>query len=99
MSAHQYITPYLEPFSLGIYSRPGDLSAPGAGVPTPLLDPESLHAAQLAYDDAAGTLRTRARAALRPGVLHSLANRILGFAIFGERDQRLLKDRALAHFP
>jgi len=28
-----------------------------------------------------------------------LANKILGFAIFGERDPRLLADRALAHFP
>lgn len=58
----------LQPFAIGLYARAG---APA----TPLLDPTSLKAACDAYDRAEAELRTRARAALRPGVRHSLANR------------------------
>jgi hypothetical protein len=68
-------------------------------LPTPLLDPETLRAARLAYESATSTLRARSGAPLRPGTLHSLANKILSFAIFGERDQTRLSARALAHFP
>jgi len=66
--------------------------------PTPLLDPSALRAARLAYDDAVDVLRARARAGLRPSTCHRMAYRILRLTIFGERDQRLLKERALAHF-
>jgi len=89
-------------FPIGLYRRSDEVyernvSAPRA-LPSPLLDPATLQAAMTAYDDASDTLRARVRCALRPGMRHSLANRILSLAIFGERDHRLLSDRALAHF-
>jgi hypothetical protein len=93
----------LEPFSIGLYLRPNEIYEPNVvaphALPTPLLDPETVQAAMIAYHEAADTLRTRARSALKPAVRHTLANRILALAIFGERDHRLLSDRALAHFP
>lgn len=85
----------LPPFAIGIYSQRAGAKAPA----TPLLDPTSLKTACEAYDRAEEVLRTRSRAALRPSVRHSLANKVLSFAIFGERNLRLLADRALAHFP
>ncbi|MBL8782294.1 MAG: hypothetical protein JNL06_15270 [Alphaproteobacteria bacterium] len=91
----------IEPFFISTYLRSGDsgrVADPGS-LPTPLLDPHSLETAQLAYDSALGELRTRHKAGLRPSTRHVLANRILSFAIFGERDPRLLAERALAHFP
>lgn len=88
-------TAQLTPFAIGIYS-----DKPQSDVaPTPLLDPYSLQAAYAAYDAAANELRTRSRTALRPATRHTLAKKILGFAIFGERDTASLKDRALKHFP
>lgn len=100
MTTEPMLTQELEPFFISPYP------ARGAGVaisppclPTPLLDPGSLEAARIAYQDAIGELRVRARSSLRPAVRHRLANRILGFAVFGERDPRALADRALAHFP
>jgi hypothetical protein len=92
----------LEPFLIGLYLRDNafepKVTAPRA-LPSPLLDPDSLYAAMVAYREAADALRTRARSALKPGLRHTLANRILALAIFGERDHRLLCGRALAHFP
>ncbi len=91
----------LEPFFISTFHRPADArgaSSP-AGLPTPLLDPSSLKTAREAYDSALDELRTRNKAGLRPATCHVLANKILGFAIFGERDPRSLADRALAHFP
>jgi hypothetical protein len=100
MSAAPFDMQNLEPFAIGVYLHSyarEDVIAPD-GPPTPLLDPEMVQAAMQAYDDAAGVLRARGRSALRPGTRHALANKILRFAIFGERDRRLLSDRALAHF-
>jgi hypothetical protein len=91
----------IEPFFISTYMSSAESSAvaePGS-LPTPLLDPHSLETAQLAYDSALDELRTRNRAGLRPATRHVLANRILSFAIFGERDPRSLAERALAHFP
>ena len=84
----------LPPFAIGLYARNG-----AAPLRTPLLDPTSLKAACEAYDRAETVLRLRAGAALRPGVRHLLANKVLSFAIFGERSLHQLADRALAHFP
>ena len=88
-------------------SKPVSVSAlppfaiyPNASAPsTPLLDPTSLGVAFDAYSAAEHALRHRAGAPLRPSVRHTLASKVLSFAIFGERDPRMLKDRALAHFP
>ncbi len=91
----------VEPFFISTYQRPansGPLADPGS-LPTPLLDPHSLETARVAYDSALDELRTRNRAGLRPATRHVLANKILSFTIFGERDPRSLADRALAHFP
>lgn len=68
-------------------------------LPTPLLDPNTLETARAAYESAIDELRSRQKSSLRPAVRHMLANRILSFAMFGERDPRSLADRALAHFP
>lgn len=91
----------IEPFFISTYLRRGDVGpvAEPASLPTPLLDPNSLETARLAYDSALDALRTRNRAGLRPATRHVLANRILSFAIFGERDPNSLAQRALAHFP
>jgi hypothetical protein len=82
----------LEPFGLGVYA-PDDATAAA------LVDPALLNTAALAYEDALQALRARARSALRLNERHALAKRILDFAMFGERDQRQLKERALASFP
>ena len=92
----------LDAFPIGLYLGPNEIlttnvTAPHA-LPTPLLDPDLVQAAMIAYDDAADVLRTRVRSGLKPGMRHTLANRILALAVFGERDHRLLSDRALAHF-
>lgn len=81
----------LPPFAIGVYAR----TAPK----TPLLDPISLRTAYQAYSAAERVLRSRAGSPLRPGIRHSLANKVLNFAIFGERNPHTLTDRALAHFP
>ncbi|MDZ4870549.1 MAG: hypothetical protein SGI91_24760 [Alphaproteobacteria bacterium] len=102
MTTEQTSVRDLEPFFISTYLRPAETgvgsSNPG-GLPTPLLDPNSLETAQQAYDSALGELRTRNKAGVRSATRHVLANKILGFAIFGERDPRSLADRALAHFP
>jgi hypothetical protein len=91
----QDATPFLfAPYSSSSTGADGTLPA----LPTPLLDPQSLETAQIAYDTAIEELRQRNKSSLRPAVRHMLANRILSFAIFGERDPRSLADRALAHF-
>lgn len=82
----------LPPFVIGPYLRNGEAK-------TPLLDPTSVRMAFEAYSAAEQALRNRAGSALRPSVRHTLANRVLSFAIFGERDPRMLKERVLAHFP
>lgn len=92
----------LEPFFISTYLRPSDAGVSASNLralPTPLLDPHSLETARAAYDNALDELRTRNKAGLRPATRHVLANKILSFAIFGERDPRSLTDRALAHFP
>jgi hypothetical protein len=102
MTMEQTTVRDLEPFFISTYLRPtesGTGSSNPGGLPTPLLDPHSLETARVAYDSALGELRTRHKAGLRPATRHVLANRILSFAIFGERDPRSLADRALAHFP
>jgi hypothetical protein len=91
----------IEPFFISTYmcaADTGPVADPGS-LPTPLLDPHSLETARLAYDSALEELRTRNRAGLRPATRHVLANKILSFAIFGERDAQSLAERALAHFP
>ena len=82
----------LPPFAISLYARKGEPK-------TPLLDPGALNTAFEAYSAAEQVLRHRGGAALRPRMRHTLANKVLGFAIFGERDTRTLTDRALAHFP
>ena len=85
----------MQPFDLGVCSQRNTANDP----PSVLLDPVLLSTASHAYLDALEALRTRSRTALQPGVRHSLATKILGFANFGERDRRALTERALAHFP
>jgi len=92
---HDTYTPDLRPFDIGTYSQ---LRAARADA-SAMLDPVLLSTASLAYLDALDALRARSRSALRPGVRHLLATKILGFANFGERDRGALTARALAHFP
>ena len=92
---HESRTSALEPFHLDIYTRSRAMHADGS----PLLDPDLLSTASHAYLDALEVLRARSRSALRPHVRHTLATKILDFAIFGERNRTLLTERALAHFP
>jgi len=101
MTTKNAIVRDIEPFFISTYLRPDGARpvAEPASLPTPLLDPHSLETARLAYDSALDELRTRNRAGLRPATRHVLANKILSFAIFGERDPRSLAERALAHFP
>jgi hypothetical protein len=91
----------IEPFFISTYLRPHQSGrvVDSSSLPTPLLDPHSLETARLAYGSALEELRTRNRAGLRPATRHVLANKILSFAIFGERDPQSLAERALAHFP
>jgi hypothetical protein len=91
----------IEPFFISNYLRPHESRrvVDSGSLPTPLLDPHSMETARLAYGNALEELRTRNRAGLRPATRHVLANKILSFAIFGERDPRSLAERALAHFP
>ena len=98
MTTHLAGDQTLAPFPIGLYIR-GDDAEQTVFTPTPLLDPNAVKAAVLAYDDALGSLRVRVKSSVKPGLRHLLANKILRFAVFGERDRRSLRDRALAHFP
>jgi hypothetical protein len=88
----------IEPFFIAPYAA-SSIAPHTPSLPTPLLDPDSLQTARMAYESAEDELRLRARSSLRPAARHLLASRILSFALFGERDPRSLADRALAHFP
>lgn len=95
MIEHDTYTSDLQPFDINLCAP----ARSAAGDASPMLDPVLLSTASLAYLDALDALRARSRSALRPGVRHALATKILGFANFGERDRSALTSRALAHFP
>lgn len=95
-------TPTLETLPINVFLSADVTAAPDAPkpyvLPTPQLGPEVVQTAMEAYDVALDELRARTKKALPPSTRHALANKILRFAIFGERDQKQLVDRALAHF-
>jgi hypothetical protein len=102
MTATQHTAPTLDSLPIGVFLSPDIISAPDAPkpytLPTPHLAPDTLQIVMAAYDAATDELRARSPKALPPSTRHALANRILRFAIFGERDQKRLVERALAHF-
>jgi hypothetical protein len=102
MTATQHTTPTLDALPIGVFLSPDIITAPDAPkpytLPTPHLSPEAVQLVMLAYDAAIDELRARSNKALPPSTRHALANQILRFAIFGERDQQRLVKRALAHF-
>lgn len=102
MSAMQHTAPSLDSLPIGVFLSPDIVSAPDAPkpytLPTPHLGPDVVQLVMSAYDAAIDELRARSHKALPPSTRHALANQILRFAIFGERDQQRLVSRALAHF-
>lgn len=102
MTAMQNTAPTLDSLPIGVFLSPDVVSAPDAPkpytLPTPHLGPETVQTVMSAYDAAIDELRARSPKALPPSTRHALANQILRFAIFGERDQQRLVRRALAHF-
>lgn len=102
MSATQSLSPAINSLPIGLFLSPDVVSAPDAPrpytLPTPHLGPDMVKTVTLAYDAALEELRARSTKALPPSTRHALANKILRFAIFGERDRKRLVDRALAHF-
>jgi hypothetical protein len=102
MTATQTIAPTLESLPIGVFLSPDVLTAPDAPkpyvLPTPHLAPDMVQTVMTAYDAAVEELRARSNKALPPSTRHALANKILRFAIFGERDEKRLVERALAHF-